>query len=180
MIWIYIEAKTKGIIFSVAIIQVGTLTSQFLKSRKRNNFVQYSFRLSVLAPISFYTAWYWSSFHWGQNRRDDFLSCDHPGWNVFDFSISQKEISLLKQQSSLSFLSSARSYNTRQSIKLNHYSNWALFLYRALISGVGPNKVTIIRLSFVLKASSSQAQKDLVRSKCFAWLCIVHLTLPQL
>ena len=31
------------------IIQVVTLTFQFLKSRKENNFVQYSFRLSVLA-----------------------------------------------------------------------------------------------------------------------------------
>jgi len=47
---VYIAAKTKGIIFSVVIIQFGTLTFQFLKSRKQNNFVQYSFRLSVLAP----------------------------------------------------------------------------------------------------------------------------------
>ena len=46
-------AKTKGIIFSVVIIHVGILTFQFLKSRKQNNFVQYSFRLSVLALYPF-------------------------------------------------------------------------------------------------------------------------------
>ena len=52
-IWFYIEAKTKGIIFSVVIMQVGTLIFEFLNNRKQNIFFQYSFRLSVLALYPF-------------------------------------------------------------------------------------------------------------------------------
>ena len=79
---VYIAAKIIEIIFSVVIIQVGTLTFQFLKSK---------------------------FLCWSNKAFLVFLSPHHP-----------------------------------TTLKQTHHSNWALFLYKPLILGIGHDRVTII------------------------------------
>ena len=54
----------------------------------QNNFVQYSFRLSVLVPDFLIQVGidlvYIAAM---QNNRNNFLSCDYPGWYL-NFSVS--------------------------------------------------------------------------------------------